>query len=272
MSDRVLTSRSTDTLLMLSLVVVGAIVAHVLLDMVRRFILMRIAVEAESKLGAPVLGAAAKASQGGSSREFQTLGDLQHMRSFLTGPVLLTMLDAPVAPLYLLAVFLIHPDLGWIVAGHGLRSPRRSPISTRRSPPSRSRRANAFGTRANLQADAMARNAQVINAMGMIPEAVAMWGRETAESLKAQVLAQDRNIVDGRRLQIRAPVHADRDPRLGRMAFARRRADRRHDDRRLDRRQPRACPDRGHDRGMAKLHPRPRRLRAHQGAVAELDR
>ncbi len=119
-SDRVLTSRSSDTLAMLSLVVVGAILAHVLMDMMRRFILMRIAVEAESKLGAPVLSAAAKASQNGSSREFQTLSDLQHIRGFLTGPVLLMMLDAPVAPVYLLAVFLIHPDLGYIVSVTGI--------------------------------------------------------------------------------------------------------------------------------------------------------
>ena len=35
--------------------------------------------------------------------------------------------------------------------------------------------------------------AQVINAMGMIPEGVQIWGRETAESLKAHVTAQDRN-------------------------------------------------------------------------------
>ena len=37
MSDRVLTSRSIDTLLMLTIVVVGALVMHVLLDMVRRY-------------------------------------------------------------------------------------------------------------------------------------------------------------------------------------------------------------------------------------------
>ena len=41
----------------------------------------------------------------------------------------------------------------------------------------------------------MARNSQVINAMGMIPESVLIWGRETAESLTSQVKAQDRNIV-----------------------------------------------------------------------------
>ena len=56
-------------------------------------------------------------------------------------------------------------------------------------------RANAFAGRANLQADSMARNAQVINAMGMIPEGVGLWGRDTAESLRSQVSAQDRNIA-----------------------------------------------------------------------------
>jgi ATP-binding cassette subfamily C protein len=41
----------------------------------------------------------------------------------------------------------------------------------------------------------MARNAQVINAMGMIPEGVQVWGQETVESLKAQVAGHDLNII-----------------------------------------------------------------------------
>ncbi|HXW29900.1 MAG TPA: type I secretion system permease/ATPase [Xanthobacteraceae bacterium] len=193
LSDRVYTSRSIDTLVMLSLIVLGAVVAHVLLDVMRRLILTRIAVEAESKLGAPVLSAAAKASQTGSSREFQTLGDLQQLRSFITGPVILLMFDVPVAPVYLLAVFLIHPHLGFIVGGTGgllfvvaLVNQKLTAVPYAQ--------ASTYASRANLAADAMARNAQVINAMGMIPEGVQIWGRETAESLKAQVVAQDRNI------------------------------------------------------------------------------
>ncbi|HSP24790.1 MAG TPA: type I secretion system permease/ATPase [Saliniramus sp.] len=193
-SDRVLTSRSTDTLIMLTLIVVGALAAHVLLDMMRRFILMRVAVETESKLGAPVLSAAAKASQAGSSREFQTLSDLQQLRAFITGPVLLTMLDAPVAPLYMLVIFLIHPHLGFIVLATGLILLGIAAINQRVTALPYAR-ANAYASRANLQADAMARNAQVINAMGMTPEGVTIWGRETAQSLIAQVEAQDRNIV-----------------------------------------------------------------------------
>ena len=193
-SDRVLTSRSMDTLVMLTIVVVIALVMHVLVDMVRRVILMRTAVEVESKLGPAVLSAAAKASQNGSAAQFQVLGDLQQLRAFITGPVLLTMLDAPVTPIYLLAVFLVHPYLGFIVGATGLILLGIAIINQRATAAPFSL-SNTYGMRANLQADAMARNAGVLNAMGMVPEAVQIWGRETRESLKSQVLAQDRNIL-----------------------------------------------------------------------------
>ncbi|MEZ0018256.1 PrtD family type I secretion system ABC transporter [Sinorhizobium fredii] len=41
----------------------------------------------------------------------------------------------------------------------------------------------------------MSRNSQIINALAMIPEAVRIWGKDMAGSLRAQVLAQDRNIA-----------------------------------------------------------------------------
>lgn len=193
-SDRVLTSRSMDTLVMLTVVVVAALVMHVVIDIVRRFMLMRTAVELESKLGPAVLSAAAKASQNGSSREFQMLGDLQQLRNFITGPVLLTMLDAPVAPVYLLAVFLVHPYLGFIVTATGAVLLVVA-VANQRATALPFGLASTFVMRASLQADAMARNAGALNAMGMIPEAVQIWNRETRESLKAQVVAQDRNML-----------------------------------------------------------------------------
>ncbi|MDX5593161.1 type I secretion system permease/ATPase [Pseudovibrio sp. SPO723] len=193
-SDRVLTSRSTDTLMMLTVIVMGALTFHVMLDMIRRFILMRTAVHLETRLGGPVMNAAAKASIDGSNREFQALGDLQMIRNFITGSTLLTIFDVPIAPVFLLAVFMIHPHLGMIVSGAigllfivALINQRLTVVPFSR--------ANAFASRANLQADAMSRNSQVINAMGMVPESVMMWGKDTAESLKAQVSGQDRNVV-----------------------------------------------------------------------------
>src|SRR5690606_30746688 len=114
-SDRVLTSRSVDTLVMLTIVVGAAVVLQMVFDAIRRFILMRTAVEVGAQLGAPVLAAAARSSLSGSSRDYQVLGDLQQIRSFITSGTLLSILDVPLAPLFVVAVFLIHPHLGSIV-------------------------------------------------------------------------------------------------------------------------------------------------------------
>ena len=98
-SDRVLTSRSTDTLIMLTIVIVGAVVLQAVFDAVRRFILMRTAVEVAARLGAPVLSAAAHAALHSNGREYQTLGDLQQVRGFLVSGTLLSFLDVPFAPI-----------------------------------------------------------------------------------------------------------------------------------------------------------------------------
>ncbi|RFC66514.1 type I secretion system permease/ATPase [Fulvimarina endophytica] len=193
-SDRVLTSRSLDTLWMLTLVIVGAVVLNAIFDAVRRIILMRTAVECAAKLGAPILSAAARASLHSNGREYQTLGDLQQMRAFLTSGTLLAMLDVPFAPIFILGIYLVHPDLGTIVVLTALglfliayvnQKLTEGPFAT----------ANMHLSRANVHLDSMSRNSQIINALAMIPEAVRIWGRDTAESLTAQVRAQDRNIV-----------------------------------------------------------------------------
>ena len=61
-SDRVFTSRSIDTLVMLTIVILGAIMVQTILDALRRLVLMRSAVDVAARLGAPVLSAAAQAA------------------------------------------------------------------------------------------------------------------------------------------------------------------------------------------------------------------
>jgi ATP-binding cassette subfamily C protein len=192
-SDRVLTSRSLETLAMLTVVVAGALLIYVLLDVIRRIVLSRMATQVETTLGAPILSAATRVSQTGSAREFQALADLQQVRNFITGPVLITMLDAPVAPLYFLCVYLIHPQLCLILLLSTLSLAGVAYLNQRVTAVPFSR-ANAFATRAQIQAEAMARNARIVNAMGMIREGTMLWGRETAESLKAQIAGQDLNL------------------------------------------------------------------------------
>jgi ATP-binding cassette, subfamily C, bacterial len=193
-SDRVLTSRSVDTLVMLTLVIVGAIVLYAIFDAMRRFILMRTAVEVAVQLGAPILSAAARASLHSNGREYQTLGDLQTLRAFLTSGTLMSFLDVPFAPIFILGVFLVHPDLGMIVIVTALTLFVLAMINQRLTA-RHFGEANAHQSRANLHLDSMSRNSQIINALAMIPEAVRIWGKDTAGSLKSQVLAQDRNII-----------------------------------------------------------------------------
>lgn len=193
-SDRVLNSRSTDTLIMLTIVICGAVILNAVLDAIRRFILMRTAVEVAAQLGAPILGAAARASLSSNGREYQTLGDLQQLRGFLVSGTLLSFLDAPLTPLFMLAVFLVHPDLGYIVVLAALLLLVIAFIN-QRATQAPFHEAGNFQSKANLHLDSMSRNSQIINALAMIPEAVKIWGQDTAGSLKAQVVAQDRNVV-----------------------------------------------------------------------------
>jgi len=193
-SDRVLTSRSTDTLIMLSVAVLGAVLLQAFLDSIRRFILMRTAVELEVRLGAPILSAAARASMHGNGKDYQILQDLQQLRSFITSGTLIAFLDAPLMPFFVVVVYLVHPHLGIIImvccAVLFLIAWLNQKFTARQFA-----EANIYLSRANFHLDSMSRNSQIINALAMIPEAVKMWGRETAGSLQSHVAAQDRNII-----------------------------------------------------------------------------
>lgn len=193
-SDRVLTSRSVDTLVMLTLVIAGAVILQAVFDAIRRFILMRTAVEVATQLGTPILSAAAAATLNGTGREYQTLGDLQQLRGFLVSGTLISFLDVPFAPLFIFAIFLVHPDLGMIVVVTSLLLLIIALINQRVTEKPFAE-ASLAQSKANMHLDSMSRNSQIINALAMIPEAVAIWGRDTAASLTAQVRAQDRNII-----------------------------------------------------------------------------
>ncbi|MDJ1157716.1 type I secretion system permease/ATPase [Chelatococcus sp. SYSU_G07232] len=192
-SDRVLTSRSTDTLLMLSLIAVGALTLLCVLDALRRFVLTRVAMQTEALLGAPVMTAALRSADVSATRDIQALRDLQQVRSFVTGPVVLILFDAPMAPLYFAAVFFIHPTLGFIALVAGAILLFIAWVNEEMTAKDYGVASN-HAMRATVQAAAQARNAQIISAMGMLEEAIQLWGRENAASMRAQVLASDRNI------------------------------------------------------------------------------
>lgn len=192
-SDRVLTSHSLDTLLMLTLVVIGLIGVLSLLDTLRRQVLSRLATRMETILGGPIIAsiiAQAPASDGGN---VQPLRHLHQVRGFLSGPTMLVLFDAPMAPLYFAAIFLIHPQLGYLVLIAGLLLIGIAVLNQRATSIPLGQ-AGAYGSKADAQAESLARNAQVVNAMGMLNESVAQWGREQAAALTMQSDAQDRSV------------------------------------------------------------------------------
>ena len=152
----------------------------------------------ETILGGPVLASivtSAPASDGGN---VQPLRSLHQVRSFISSPTMLILFDAPLAPLYFAAVFLIHPELGFIVLAAGDRSSWHRRLN-QRATSAPLVQAGAFASKADAQAEALARNAQVINAMGMLNESILQWGREQASALTVQIGRARSQLLDQRR-------------------------------------------------------------------------
>lgn len=192
LSDRVLTSRSIDTLLMLSILAVGFIAVLSLLDICRRQVLGGLANRLETILGGHLLASVITAPQGFAGGPTEAVRSLHQVRNFLSSPVMLLLFDAPLAPLYFAAVFLISPPLGIIalVAGAVLAG---IALINQRATSAPLGVAGQHAARADERAEALARNAQVINAMGMLHESVQHWGNEHARALTVQGNAINRN-------------------------------------------------------------------------------
>ncbi len=193
--DRVITSRNTDTLMMLILVAVLALSTMAALESVRTFILVRLSGWLDRRLG----GGALKTSiltpmKTGERSNIQGLRDLTHFRSFLTGPGIFPLLDAPFAPVFLVIMFLLHPLLGVIslIGAIALfvlallnEMVTRKPLS----------QANQRAMQAMNHAEAAARNADVVEAMGMMPNLLSKWRHSNQQALELQATASDRGGV-----------------------------------------------------------------------------
>ncbi|MFN3972069.1 MAG: type I secretion system permease/ATPase [Gemmobacter sp.] len=109
--DRVLLSGSIPTLLALFAIVVVLHIFLALYDGLRMRLLSRLAFRLDANL-APAAFRAGLGRQGG-----QALRDLETVRGFLSGPVMLALFDLPFVVLFLAVLFVIHPHLGWLTVG-----------------------------------------------------------------------------------------------------------------------------------------------------------
>jgi ATP-binding cassette subfamily C protein len=108
----------------------------------------------------------------------------------MSSSTIVILFDAPMAPLYFAAVFLIHPSLGLITLGAGILLVVIAVVNQRVTAAPLTQ-AGAYASKADAQAEALARNSQVVNAMGMLNESILQWGREQTGALSRQVAALD---------------------------------------------------------------------------------
>ena len=115
--DRVLSSRSGSTLMLLTLIVAFTVVIGGMLDALRRAALGRLGAWFEDRLRPGVLSASLEcAFRGDPSRAAEAHRDLTLLRQFMDSSAAPMLFDALWAPLFLIVLFLIHPLLGVIAA------------------------------------------------------------------------------------------------------------------------------------------------------------
>ena len=189
--DRVLSTRSLDTLLALSAMAAGAVAVFGLLDALRRRVAARVAAWLHRSLSVAVLSSSVRdASRAGATASAQGLRDLAALRDYVGGPAVLPLFDAPWAPLFLACVFLVHPVLGWIGLGGALAllgCALLNDLGTRR----RLVEAGRASARGLDAANAALRNTDAIAAMGMLPALAARWQQAVAQDRRQQVAASD---------------------------------------------------------------------------------
>ena len=113
--DRVLSSRSGDTLLMLTLIVAFTVVIGGVLDALRRAALGRIGEWLEEELHPAVLAACFEyAYEADRARASEAYRDLMTLRQFAQSGACSTLFDVLWTPLFVGVLFLVHPLLGVI--------------------------------------------------------------------------------------------------------------------------------------------------------------
>jgi PrtD family type I secretion system ABC transporter len=190
--DRVLSSRSGATLFYLTLIALIALAALGLLEMIRTRLLVRIGGWIERRLSLPVLTRSIDAANAGQSVGTQRLFDLGQIRSFLSGPGILALFDLPWLPVYLLALYLLHPYLGhFALVGAALLLALA--LLNERVTHRALKEANSRTTAVQRRAEGMVRNAGVVDGLGMMSGLARRWLDAFGDSQTLRLVANERS-------------------------------------------------------------------------------
>lgn len=189
--DRVLNSRNEMTLLMLTILVVALFLVMAAIEFVRSRVLVRVGAAMEAKLNDRVFDAAFEATlrRGGNAR--QALTDLTQLRQFMTGNGPFVLFDAPWFPIYLAVIFLMHPLIGWFSVGAALILVALTAV-TEMATQKPLAEANKYANEATNFAHNNLANAEVVEALGMLPALRDRWKKKHVQHLVLQAVASDR--------------------------------------------------------------------------------
>ena len=190
--DRVLASRNTTTLAMLTLLLLVLLALQSAVDGARAKLLQRVGVGLDRQLAGKVFDAVLRRNlRAPEGNPGQSLHDLTNLRQFLGGAGVIVFFDVPWAPIYIAVIALIHPWLGLfalvsavLILSLALLNERlsRAPLEE----------AQKLAMRAGSLAGGQLRNAEAAEAMGMVAGLRARWATLQDKVLALQALASER--------------------------------------------------------------------------------
>ncbi len=190
--DRVLGSRAVETLTALFLLVALLYGLMAMLDFARGRIVARFGARFQSQLDARVFDATLRRSLNPQARAAPAtaLRDLESIQNLCASPVLLAVMDIPWTPVFLAAIFIFHPLLGWLaVAGGGLLIviALLNQALTRR----KVAEAQAASARANAFSEHARQAAEVVRSQGMQQDVTLRWLNQRSDALRQTIAASD---------------------------------------------------------------------------------
>jgi PrtD family type I secretion system ABC transporter len=187
--DRVVTSRSGETLIMLFVLTLAALIAMAYLDAIRTRLLARAAIKLEKLLGPRVLASMLRQSaRANRTLSLHGLRDINALRAFLTGPGIIALFDAPWVPLFIVLIFLFHPTLGLVALLGALLLLALTVLNEKLS----RRSLESMQTDARIAGrfvDQSLGNAEVVGALGMVDNVTQDWREKSGKVLSSQLEA-----------------------------------------------------------------------------------
>src|SRR4051812_35184315 len=190
--DRVIPSRNVATLIGLSLMVLTAYLMQGYFDALRSRMLCRVATMFDAGLQEQIHITLATLPLRGAKPMLmqQPLRDLDQIRAFMSGMGPTAFLDMPWIPIFLIALFLFHPLIGFTALAGTVAIIGMTLLSERLSRGA-AKAAMDLSAQRQVLADATQRNAEVIRALGMLDRFTARWARANERYLQENIRASD---------------------------------------------------------------------------------